>query len=244
MPSLTDRTQAVFTALFRYHFARRPARRVRKSPFGKYASLSFGKAGESPLALLLKECLIAEPTAVEVLVKKDGDQRIDDTDLESVIMSVRDEPDTLFILVYAGDIPSDDYARLFRAFTRHQVVILPLGEKELARMEKWIVKSNFNACLVYLTMLIDKVTSEEERLPQRYAYRMERQQEANRARLDRMAKLTGPQLRTLVKKLSFLLSFEKAGSEIAEACRHAKISRKTFYLWCEKDPVFKKLLYV
>jgi hypothetical protein len=242
--SLADRSNAVFTPLFRYHFARRPARGVRKTSFGKYERVLFRNASESPLALLLGERLICEPTAVEILLKKGADQHIDDTDLESVIISVREEPDTLFVLVYAGGVPSDDYVRLFRAFARRQVVILPLGEKELARLEKWIGKSNFNACLVYLTILADKVTSEEERLPERYKYQMERQQEANRTRLERMGKLRSPQLRTLVKKLSFLLSFEKSGSEVSEACRSAKISRKTFYLWCENDPIFKKLLDV
>jgi hypothetical protein len=240
--SLATRAQAVFISVFRYHFARRPARGVRKTPFGKYERLLFRNAGESPLALLLKERLICEPAAIEVLVKKGTDQRVDDTDLESVIISVRQEPDTLFVLVYEGDVPSDDYARLFRAFARHQVVIIPVGEKELARLEKWIAKINFNACLAYLTLLADKVTTEEQRLPEKYAYRMERQEKAIRARLERMGKLQGPQLRTLVKKLVFLLSFETAGSEVSEACRSAKISRKTFYLWRENDPLFKKLL--
>ena len=209
--------------------------------------MSFRRAGASPLVLLLKEQgIVEELSSVEVLVKAGTDQRIDDTDLEFVIKSVQEEPDTLFVLVTAGEVPSDDYDRLFRVFTRHLVVILPLGEKELARLEKWIAKGNFNARLVYLVMLADRITSEGEKIPQgsSYATRAKWQEEANRARLERMGKLEGPQLRTLVKKLSFLLSFEKAGSEVSEACRLAKISRKTFYLWCEKDPVFRKMLHV
>ncbi len=242
MSPLASRAHIVFTTLFLYHFARRPARGIRKTPFGKYDRLLFRNAGESPLALLLKEQLIAEPSAVEVLVKKGADQHIDDTDLESVIIAVREEPNTLFILVYEGEVPSDDYLRLFRAFARHQIVILPLGEKDLASLERWVGNGNCNACLVYLTLLADKVTSEDERLPERYAYRMQRQQEANRARLERMGKLEGPQLRTLVKLLSFLLSFERAGSEVSEACRASRISRKTFYLWRDKNPIFRTLL--
>ncbi len=76
----------------------------------------------------------------------------------------------------------------------------------------------------------------------KYKYRAEWQEQANKARLERMAKLRGPQLRTLIKKLSFLLSFEKAGMQVTEACQYSHITRKTFYLWRVKDATFKQLL--
>ena len=92
--------------------------------------------------------------------------------------------------------------------------------------------------------LADRVTTEPTPFHGKYESREQWQQEANAARLNHLKDLKGPQLRTLIKKLSFLLSFERAGMEIAEACEHAHISRKTFYLWNAKDPVFKKLLNI
>lgn len=242
---LADRIKAAFAAIFKYRCKRPMIVGTRKTPFGKYDSFAFRKASKSPFVLLLKEChIIEEAQAVEILVKQGADQHIDDTDLESVLIGIREVPDTLFILAYQGEVPKDDYERLFKFFTRHLIIVLPLGEKELAKLEKWVAKGNFNACLVHLALLADRVTSEGEMpLRGKYAYRAKWQEEANKVRLERMAKLKGPQLRTLIKKLSFLLSFEKAGMEVSEACELAHISRKTFYLWCEKDPVFKRLLH-
>ncbi len=242
---LTLRTRTLFASLFAYHCRRPLIAGRRKTIFGRYASFSIRHAERSPLAQLLKECAITdEVSKIEVLVKEGEDPEIDDTDLEAVIRSVREEQDTLFILVYPGAVPEDDYPRLFRAFTRHLVIILPLGKKELSRMERWIVKGNFNACLVYLAIIADRITTGPAPLPDKYASREEWQREANAARLNHLTDLKGPQLRTLIKKLSFLLSFERSGMEISEACEHAHISRKTFYLWNAKDPVFKKLLNI
>jgi hypothetical protein len=96
-------------------------------------------------------------------------------------------------------------------------------------------------------MLANRVTTDpwDEKTMQRhggaYANRAEWQKSATAARLDKMAKLEGPQLRTLIKKLHFLISFEKSGGKISKACVAVRISRKTFYLWLENDPIFKKL---
>jgi hypothetical protein len=75
-----------------------------------------------------------------------------------------------------------------------------------------------------------------------YATRSAWQEKAIVARLEKMATLQGPQLRTLIKKLHFLMSFEKSGGEIAKACVSVGISRKTFYLWLEKDATFQELI--
>lgn len=243
-PEFTKRIQDLFTVILRYHFTRRISFGKRKTQFGNYASMTFKKAESSPLALLLKEQLIAEPKAIEVLVKDDPDQAISDTDLEAVIMSVREEPDTLFILASPEETHSDDIPRLFRAFTRNQVVVLPIGKKEIAQFEKWIEKGNLNAFIVRLLMLADELTSGDEKLFGPYKYRQERQQEANFTRLSKMGGLAGPQTRTLVKKLSFLLSFEREGSDITKTAARTKIERKTVYNWIEKDPAFRKLLYL
>ena len=242
---LALRIRALFASLFAYRCRRPLIVGKRKTIFGRYTSFSIRHAERSPLAELLKELSITEAAStIEVLVKEGEDPEIDDTDLEAVIRSVREEPDTLFILVYPGAVPEDDYPRLFRAFTRHLVIILPLGEKELSRMEQWAAKGNWNACLVYLATIADRITTGPTPLPDKYASREEWQREANTARLNHLTDLKGPQLRTLIKKLSFLLSFERAGMEISEACEHAHISRKTFYLWNAKDPVFKRLLNI
>ncbi|KKT82710.1 MAG: hypothetical protein A3B99_01840 [Candidatus Yanofskybacteria bacterium RIFCSPHIGHO2_02_FULL_44_12b] len=237
----TNRVQNLFTAIFSYHFVRKLVVLEQATPFGTYTSLVFRRADKAPLSQLLKEELIAEPNKIEILVKDGPNQQIDDTDLESVIKSIREEDNTIFILVTSGDVPSDDYDRLFRFFTRHQIIILPLGENDISKLEDFVKNGNINACLVVLCMLTDRITSGNEKLPSIWASRAERQKEAIVARLNKMADLKGPQLRTLIKKLRFLMSFEKSGGEIAKACMAVKISRKTFYLWIENDPVFKKL---
>jgi predicted DNA-binding transcriptional regulator AlpA len=38
------------------------------------------------------------------------------------------------------------------------------------------------------------------------------------------------------------MSFEKSGGEVAKACAAVGISRKTFYLWLEKDATFRTLV--
>jgi hypothetical protein len=164
-------------------------------------------------------------------------------------MSVRGEGDTLFILVTSSDeVIADDYERLFRVFTCHQVVIVPLGKNDIERLEYFVKNGNINACLVYLFMRTDRVTADpwDEKMMQKhggaYATRAGWQEKAIAARLEKMAALQGPQLRTLIKKLHFLMSFEKSGGEVAKACVAVGISRKTFYLWLEKDVTFQKLI--
>jgi hypothetical protein len=100
---LTERIQHLFASIFSYHFERTPAIAERTTHFGNYASMIFRKAGASPLLQLLDEGMIGEFKAVEILVKKRLNQEIDDVDLESVIMSVRGEGDTLFILATSAD---------------------------------------------------------------------------------------------------------------------------------------------
>ena len=147
----TDRVQHLFALIFSYHFKRAPIIAERTTHFGNYASMAFRKAATSPLLQLLGEGMIGEFKAVEILVKNRLDQEIDDVDLESVIMSVRGEGDTLFILATSADeVPADDYERLFRVFTRHQVVIVPLGRNDIERLERFVKIGNINACLVYL----------------------------------------------------------------------------------------------
>ena len=97
-------------------------------------------------------------------------------------------------------------------------------------------------------MRTDRVTADpwDEKMIQKhggaYATRAAWQEKAITARLEKMAALQGPQLRTLIKKLHFLMSFEKSGGEVAKACAAVGISRKTFYLWLEKDATFQKLI--
>ena len=245
----TERVQHLFASIFSYHLKRMPVITERTTHFGNYASMAFRKAGASPLLQLLNEGMIGEFKAVEILIKNRLDQEIDDIDLESVIMSVRGEEDTLFILATSADeVPADDYERLFRVFTRHQVVIVPLGKNDIEQLERFVKSDNINACLVYLFMRTDKVTADpwDEKMMQKhggaYATRFAWQEKAITARLEKMAALQGSQLRTLIKKLHFLMSFEKSGGEVAKACAAVGISRKTFYLWLENDAAFGKLI--
>ncbi len=241
--NFTRRVQDLFTKILTYHFKRKPSKFDRQTLFGTYASILFRKADNSPLLALLKQNLITECNAVEVLVKN-GNRKIDDTDLESVIKNVRGNSYTLFILITAGEVNSDDLERLYRVFTRHQVTILFLGEDDISRFENFVKNGNINACLVVLAMLADQIATGTERLTNVWAQRVKWQKEAIEARLDKMGKLKTPQVRTLVKKLAFLMSFEKNGSEIAKACDSIKISRKLFYLWLDGDPVFRKIVHI
>jgi len=241
--NFAPRVQDLFTKILTYHFKRHPSRFDRQTFFGTYSSLHFRKASNSPLLALLKQNLITECNAVEVLVKN-GNHEIDDTDLESVIKSVRDNSDTLFILVISGEVDSDDFERLYRVFVRYQVIILPLGEKDISELEGFVKNGNINACLVVLAMLADQIATGTEKLTSVWAQRVKWQKEAIQARLPQLGKLKTPQIRTLVKKLAFLMYFEKNGSEVAKACDSIKISRKLFYLWCDDDPAFLKIVRI
>jgi hypothetical protein len=247
--TFTDRVQRLFVSIFSYHFKRQPIMAERTTHFGSYVGMVFRKAAASPLLQLLGEGLIGEFKAVEILVKNRLNQEIDDVDLESVIMSVRGEDSTFFILATSTDeVPADDYERIFRVFTRHQVVIVPLSKNDIERLEHFVKSGNLNACLIFLFMRTDRVTADpwDEKMMQKhggaYATRSAWQEKAIAARLEKMAALQGPQLRTLIKKLHFLMSFEKSGGEIAKACVAVGISRKTFYLWLEKDAIFRTLV--
>jgi len=218
--TFAERVHHLFASIFSYHFKRHPTMAERTTHFGSYTSMMFRKAGASPLLQLINEGMIGEFKGVEILVKNRLNQEIDDVDLESVIMSVRGEGDTLFILATSADeVPTDDYERLFRVFTRHQVVIVPLGRNDIERLERFVKIGNINACLVYLFMRTDRVTADpwDEKMIQKhggaYATRAAWQEKATTARLDKMAALQSPQLRTLIKKLHFLMSFEKSGGE-------------------------------
>jgi hypothetical protein len=243
-----ERVQNIFAAIFSYHFDRKPVLSERQTPFGNYVSIKYRAASGSPLALLLTEGLVAEPTAFEILTKNRLKKEIDDLDLESVIHGIRQEKSTVFVLASDGEFERDDFDRLFRVFSRHLVIVLPLGKDDLARLEKYVKGGNINACLIVFFQLTNRVTTDpwDEKMMQRhggyFANQKEWQDKATAARLDGMAKLDSPQLRTLIKKLHFLMSFEKSGNEISKACEAVKISRKTFYLWMENDPIFKSLM--
>ena len=238
----TPRTQDLFTKILTYHFKRKPSKFDRQTLFCTYSSLLFRKASGSPLLALLKQNLVTECNAIEVLVKN-GNREINDTDLESVIKIVRGNPATLFILVTSSEVDSDDLERLYRVFTRYQVTILLLGEDDISRLEGFVENGNINACIVVLATLANQIATGTERVTSVWAERLKRQKEALEKRLDKMGKLKTPQVRTLVKKLAFFMNFEKAGGDIAKACDAIKISRKLFYLWCDSDPVFRKIVY-
>jgi hypothetical protein len=236
--------QSLFFKIFSYHFKRKPLVSKRTTFSGSYTSMLFCKATSSPLLRLIAEELIGEFEAVEILIKDGYNQEINDSDLESVIFHIREKNDTLFILVSFGNVPSDDFERLFRLFVRNQVVILPLGRNDILKLEDFVEKGNINACLVIFAMLADRITSKDDNMPNIWLNRAKWQKEAILSRLEIMDKLECSQLRTLVKKLRFLMSFEKSGGEVAKTCAMVNISRKIFYLWCEKDLVFKKLVYM
>jgi hypothetical protein len=64
---------------------------------------------------------------------------------------------------------------------------------------------------------------------------------ATLARLIRVNRLDGQQLRTLDKKHQFLRAYEKTFGNVRKACALAGIkSTKTFYNWCANDLEFKK----
>lgn len=48
------------------------------------------------------------------------------------------------------------------------------------------------------------------------------------------------QERTIKKKATFLLAFELSAGNVSMACKKAKISRNTYYRWCNEDPDFKE----
>ena len=237
-----DRVARLFLAIFRFFFKGKPVFSSREYAFGSYFSIAFRGAKKSPLLRLFKESHIAELKAVEILVKNGSDQYISDTDIESIVMGVRKQEDTLFILVSSGYILDQEIERLFRAFAQNLVLILPFGESDIARFEGWVAKGNINACLVSL-VLIAKETLLKDKNTQPREIRLARHQKSFiEERLDLMGDALTGQLRTLIKKLIIIMKFATASWEVKKACELVHISRKTFYNYRNMDPAFRNIL--
>ncbi len=237
-----DRVMRLFLAIFRYFFKGKPVFSSREYAFGSYFSIAFPRAKKSPLLRLFKESYIAELKAVEILVKNGSDQDIKDMDIESIVMGVRKQEDTLFILVSSGYILDQEIERLFRAFAQHPIIILPLGESDIARFEGWVAKGNINACLVSLTLIAEEMLLKDKYTQPREIMLARYQKSWIGERLDLMGDALTGQLRTLIKKLILIMKFASAGWKIGEVCELVHISRKTYYNWRNMDPAFRNII--
>jgi hypothetical protein len=243
MGKLIDRVVRVFLAIFRYWFKCKPIFSTREYAFGSYFSLSFPRAKNSPLLKLFDKANITKRKRVEILVKNGSDQEISDTDIESVIMGTKENTDTIFILITGGRVQDEDIDRLFRAFARNNLIILPLGEKDITRFEDWITKGNINACLMSLIIVAEKILSVDENSMAKNDTFISHQIPFLEISLDKMGGIMAKQLRTLIQKFVYFTWYFHARCVIEETCNLAHISRKTYHNWYNTDPVFRNIIH-
>ncbi len=243
MGDFIDRAVRIFLTIFRYWFKGKPIFSTREYAFGNYLSLSFPRAKRSPLLQLFKENNIAQYKGVEILIKNTPNHEITDIDLDSILAGIKDINDTLYIIVSSSEakVRSEELYRVFRAFQHDQILVLPLTAFDLDRFENWIIKGNINACLISFLMLANRILVEGE--PHWWREDPAREFEVRylEEKLDRMADAITGQLRTLIKKLVLITKFSEARGGINEACRLSKISRRTYYVWCNNDPAFRNI---
>jgi hypothetical protein len=242
METFIDRVVRLFLAIFRFFFKGKPVFSSREYAFGSYFSIAFRSAKKSPLLRLFKETRIAELKSVEILVKNGSDQNIKDTDIESIVMGVREQRGTLFILVSSGYILDQEIERLFRAFAQNLVFILPLGESDITRFEGLIAKGNINACLISLALIAEEMLLKDKNTQPREIMLARRQKSFVEEKLNLMGDALTGQLRTLIKKLILIMNFATASGEVKKTCEFVHISRKTFYNWRNMDPAFRNIL--
>jgi len=242
-----DRVVKVFLSIFRYYFKGKPVFSKREYAFGSYLSLSFPKARKSPLLRLFKEACISEFESVEILIKNGNDQHMSDVDMESLIMGLKKSQKSLIIIVTTDNMDGFDgttmIRRLFSAYEENYIIILPLGELDIVKLENWVAKGNINACLLNLAIISRKILLLMETNMEYVRSTKERFQDSFiEERLDRLGDGINGQLRTIIKKLDFLMTFIVAFGEIKEACEMTRISRKTFYNWINKDSAFRNII--
>lgn len=237
-----DRVTRTFLAIFRYWYKGKPIFSVREHAFGSFFSLSFPRAKNSPLLKLFKEANVASYKRVEILVKEGSDQKINDTDIESIIMGTKNDSDTVFIIITSAHVLDEQTERFFRAFAYNGLLLLSVGEQELQKFEGWVKRKNINACLMKLLAIEEELLMLGE--PDHWKNDVWRKEQVNfiEKRLDLMGDALDGRLRTIIKKLTFLSNYITARAEIRDACEYTKIGCRTYYYWCKKDPAFRNLL--
>jgi len=97
--TFAKRVQRVFILTCTHLFNGKFTFLSREYMFGKYSSIVFKFAKKSPLLQLIKEINIGELKSIEIIIKDGPDQCISNTDIESIIMTIREKRETLFIIV-------------------------------------------------------------------------------------------------------------------------------------------------
>jgi len=231
-------TKQVFDSIYHRFLRRKSVCAERKLSDSTYFTATFNQAKRFPLLTLLKHrCIKSRLNKLEILIKIEGDPYISDSDLESLIIDAGNSPETLSIIITRGNVSKNNLDEISKAFRSNGTLILLLGDPDMSRIEKWVSAGNINACLIYLLMMADGITWVGRR-----TYIEEYAKAVIEKRLDYMGNLEG-QLRTVIKKLEFLLSFEEAGT-IKRAASQIGIERKTYYNWFKQDPVFRSLVTI
>jgi len=93
-----------------------------------------------------------------------------------------------------------------------------------------------------LTLLAQRITNLRDLKHESEAMIFRLQQSFIEERIDKVGGISSNQIRTLIKKLSFIMSFVRTGGEIKKNCEYIGISRKTFYNWMNEDSVFCNII--
>lgn len=233
-------TKYLFQAIYSGYLKKRPICSKRDLVSGTFYSVAFKHAKQFPLLQLIKNRWIADDLhTINVRVKAGSDQYISDTDLDWLATDLSDEKDALYILATRGQISEDSIERLFNVFFKHQVLAIIIGDKDIARLWKWVMSGNIHACIVFLFMLTYRIVSYKEQKTIWWSVIDEHKKDFIEKTLDRMGDFRGCQLRTIIKKLEFLIVYEEEMRNITKTCKRIGITRKTFYNWYMQDPAFR-----
>lgn len=235
LEELALRNKLVFDSIYHSFLKRKAVLAEKQLSESVYFTATFKQAKRFPLLALLKHRRVkGQLNRLEIMMKIEKDPYISDADLDLLVLDAKNSPETLFIVVTRGNVSKKNLDDISRAFREKGVLVLLLGDPDMARIEKWASSKNTNACLVYLLILAEGIA-----WVGRKTHTQEYAKAVTEKRLDYMGDLNG-QLRTVIKKLEFLLSFEEMGN-IKATAKHINVGRKTCYNWLRDDPVFRKL---
>jgi hypothetical protein len=244
MENFTRQVKTLFEQIYRCYLKRRPRYSRVDLVVGQFNTLTFTHAKKFPLLQLIKNRRITDLNTIEVIVKAGENPCINSVDLEWLFTDHCSKENTLYIIVTRGYVPEKIMCRLFDEFRTKLITAIMLGDSEMAQLTNWMMKNNAPACVMSLFMQVDAVTGmESEHVPLWWQFTKRDKMEFIAKILDYMGDLVKSQMRTLLKKLEFLIVYHEEIYCVLKVCKRIKISRKTFYNWCAGDPAFMKMVH-
>lgn len=234
-PALETRT------LFRGIFSKKPKSSVRKTVSAQFHSFKFNNVRKLPLIQLIYNRWISELDAIEVLIKHE-EMYVTKDDLAWLKLDLQGETNVLHIVITGGEVSEETTSELNQLFTSQNVLVVMIGDPDRSHLWTWLTNLNKVACIVFIFMLAFGVVNKPKDKYTLWSIINRKTKELIKKSLDEMGEFSGDQLRTMVKKIEFLLVYEEESANITKACKEIGVTRKTFYNWYNQDKAFKGII--